>query len=400
MHHRDTSKTWVEINTDTLRSNLRLLQETIGADRSIVLIVKSDAYGHSAETVTAHAFDLGVRHFGVANLGEGIALRRAGIGGEIMLLHPPMEFEIDRALEIELSPTISSFETAHMVSAHAMRHAVGVHIEINTGVNRLGLDYETAAETIARIAALPKIKINGVFTHFRATDSKDTQSIQAQLDRFESIINDSRLKGISLGLCHAASSHAVTHFPHTYLQGVRPGIIVYTGCNGTPVISSAKGAGKPDPLLQMSGVMSVYSRVLHTRRVNEGEWIHYGEMYRAPRAMNVAVVPIGYGMGFPRALSNKAEVLIHGHRAPVLGAVGMDMTIVATDEIPSVRQGDLVTILGQDGAERVTANELAERAATIPYEIVCRLGNALPRYAVGEKSVTRAGEKRQRALIS
>ena len=174
-------------------------------------------------------------------------------------------------------------------------------------------------------------------------------------------------------------------------------MIVYTGCNGSPAVSSQETAPRPSPLQQMGGVMSVYSRVLHTRRVAEGEWIHYGEMYRAPRTMNVAVVPIGYGMGFPRALSNTAEVLIHGHRAPIVGAVGMDMTIVATDEIPSVRQGDVVTIMGRDGEERVTANELADRAKTIPYEIVCRLGNTLPRYVVGESNVTRTGEIRQRA---
>ncbi len=400
LHHRDSSKTWVEINTDTLRSNLRLLQDVIGAGRSIVLIVKSDAYGHGAETTASHAYDTGVRHFGVANLAEGVALRRARIGGEIILLHPPMEFEIDQALEAELSPTISSFETAQLVSAHAMRNAVGVHIEVNTGVNRLGLDPETAAETITRIAALPKIKINGVFTHFRATDSRDTQSIQAQLEKFESIINDPRLKDISLGLCHAASSHAVAHFPNAYLKGIRPGMIVYTGCNGSPSASSQQIKNCDDALRQLNGVMSVYSRVLHTRRVAEGEWIHYGEMYRAPRDMNVAVIAIGYGMGFPRALSNKADLLIHGHRAPVVGAVGMDMTMVATDDIPSVRPGDLVTIIGCDGDECITANELAERAGTIPYEIVCRLGNALPRYAIGEKKTTRTGEKRQRALIS
>jgi alanine racemase len=400
LHHRDTSKTWVEINTDTLRSNLRLLRKAIGPKRSVVLIVKSDAYGHGAETVAAQAYEEGVRHFGIANVSEGVILRRAGVAGEIILLHPPLEFEIDQALDAELSPTISSFETAAMISSRAIRKAIGVHIEINTGVNRLGLDSDTAAETIARIAALPRIKINGVFTHFRATDSRDTTSIQAQLDQFEKVVSDKRLKEIPLGLCHAASSHAVAHFPHSYLKAIRPGLIVYTGFNGATAPSPALAASLPDPLQQMRNVMSVYSRVLHTRRVAEGEWIHYGEMYRAPRSMNVAVVPIGYGMGFPRALSNKAEMLIHGHRVPVVGAVGMDMTIVATDKIPSVRTGDLVTVIGEDGGEHITAAELARHADTIPYEIVCRLGNALPRYVVGETGVSRAGEKRQRALIS
>jgi alanine racemase len=387
MHNCETEKTWVEIDGGRLRTNLQLLQQAIGPERAIILIVKSDAYGHGAETVTRVAAQEGVKHFGVAAVSEGVALRRAGVSGEIILLHPPLPFEVDDALSARLSPTISSLETARMIDTHAGPQSAGVHVEVNTGVNRLGLDWESAVETITRIAALPHIRIEGLFTHFRATDSKDSASLQTQLERFEQIVTELRRSGIKIGLCHAASSHAVTYFPASYCDGVRPGMMVYGGFNGTAGQSSPDAhtdERTPEPLTRMRPVMSVYARVLHTRKVSAGEWIHYGEMYRAERDMQVAVIPIGYGMGYSRTLSNNADVLIHGRRAPVVGAVGMDMTMVAIDDLPPVAVGDRVTIMGTDGDETISATELAQHTGTIPYEIVCRLGNSLPRRTVGE----------------
>jgi alanine racemase len=147
----------------------------------------------------------------------------------------------------------------------------------------------------------------------------------------------------------------------------------------------------------MRAVMSVYAHVLHTRKVHAGEWIHYGEMYRAERDMQVAVIPIGYGMGYSRTLSNNADVLIHGRRAPIVGAVGMDMMMVAVDDLPPVAAGDRVTIMGTDGDETISATELAQRTRTIPYEIVCRFGNSLPRQTVGE-TVEQPRQKSSRPL--
>ena len=380
-------KTWAEIDCDILRRNLRLLQQAIGPKRAIVLVVKSDAYGHGACTVANIAAGEGVRHFAVAAVAEGVALRQADIEDEIILLHPPLDFEIEPAIAAGLSPAISDMETAHKLSQKAAKHTVGVHIEINTGVNRLGFDWQTAPDTIARIAALPRLQIKGVYTHFRSSDGSDDLSIRTQLDRFQRVLTTVESAGISVGLRHAAASLVAARFPDCHLDGIRPGLIVYTGAKGT-----YEGVDTPQtppmrllkPLEKSDSVMSVRTRVLHVRSVEAGEWIHYGEAYRAPRRMNIAVLPIGYGMGYSRHLTNNADVLLHGKRVPVVGTVGMDMTIVAVDDVGTVKTGDIATLVGRDGSEEITAAELAARAGTIPYEILCGLGNSLPRCVINE----------------
>ncbi|MBI5868324.1 MAG: alanine racemase [candidate division Zixibacteria bacterium] len=382
-------KTWVEIDCDVLRNNLRLLHQAIGTQRAIVLVVKSDAYGHGACTVANIAAAEGVRHFAVAAVEEGAALRRADINDEIILLHPPLDFEIGPALEARLSPTISDLQTAVRISEKAAKQSVGVHVEINTGVNRLGFDWQTAPDTIAQIAALPKLHINGVYTHFRSSDGSDGASIKDQLARFQQVLAAVERKGIPVGLRHAAASLVAARFPDCHLDGVRPGLIVYTGAKST---YEEPGGGHDEsatrlltPLEQSGSVMSVRTRVLHVRTVEAGEWIHYGEGYRAPRRMTIAVLPIGYGMGYSRLLTNNADVLLRGRRVPVVGTVGMDMTIVAVDDTGPVAIGDVATVIGRDGQEEITAAELAARAGTIPYEILCSLGNSLPRCVINER---------------
>lgn len=374
-------KTWAEIDSQILRRNIRLLKQAIGPGREIVLVVKSDAYGHGARAVANVASEEGVSHFAVAAVAEGAALRQADIQGEIILLHPPFDFEIETALEAHLSPTISDLATAQLLNDQATRDKAGVHVEINTGVNRLGLDWQNAIDTILKIAALPRIQIRGIFTHFRASDGIDSVSIKTQFERFQQVLSAAEKAGINVGLRHAASSMVAARFPECHLDAIRPGIIAYTGLSG--LAAKDQGVAALPMLSGMDSVMSVRTRVLHTRSVPAGEWIHYGEAYRAPRQMTVAVLAIGYGLGYPRHLTNNADVLIHGKRVPVVGTVGMDMTIVATDAVGPVSVGEVATILGRDGQERITAAEIAERIGTIPYEILCRLGNSLPRVVRG-----------------
>jgi alanine racemase len=395
-------KTWVEIDCDILRHNLRLLQQAIGPQRAIMLVVKSDAYGHGACTVANIAAGEGVHHFAVAAVAEGMALRRADINDEIILLHPPLDFEIEPTLEARLSPTISDVQTAFRLSERAAKQTVGVHIEINTGVNRLGLDWETALDTIARIAALPRLQIKGIFTHFRSSDGSDSASIRTQLERFQHVLSAVERKGIPVGLRHAAASLVAARFPDCHLDGIRPGLIVYTGAKGAGEGTSRQQETPMrllEPLEQTDSVMSVRTRVLHVRTVEAGEWIHYGESYRAPHRMTIAVLPIGYGMGYPRHLTNNADVLIHGKRVPVVGTVGMDMTIVAVDKIGPVSTGDVATVMGSDGQEEITAAELATRAGTIPYEILCSLGNSLPRCVVNERESQTRSVLEERAVV-
>ncbi len=374
-------KTWVEIDADSLRHNIRSIRAAIGEARGIVLVVKSDAYGHGAQSVAGIALGEGVDRFAVAAVAEGAELRQAGITGEILLLHPPLDFEVEACIQAGLSPTVSSIANARLISDQADPGTVGVHVEINTGINRLGLDWQTAASEVQQIASLPHIEIRGVFTHFRGIDPSDSSSIDQQLQRFEKVVQEVRDAGIEPGLIHAASSHALSRFTQSHLGAVRPGMIVYSGLDPkSPISESTNGAATY--IQSMTGVMSVYSHVLHCRHVEAGEWVHYGETFQAKRPMNVAVVPIGYGMGYSRHFSNNAEMLIHGRRVPIVGVVGMDMTVVDVGNIPEVAVGNRVTIMGRDGTEYISAFELAERSGTIPYEVVCRLGNGLPRVHV------------------
>lgn len=387
-------KTWVEIDVAALRTNLRCVREVIGPHREIVLVVKSDAYGHGAVTVAAVAAEAGVRHFAVVTIDEAVALRRAGVESEILLLHPPLDYEIPAAIQWHLTPTISDENTAGHLNRLAGHKPLPVHIEINTGLNRLGLDWRSAVETVSRIAALPHLRVTGIFTHFRAAYSEGAESVRRQMGRFQTVCEGLTARGIDVGFRHVASSLAVVFHPDTCLDGIRPGMIVYGGMSIPD--SAPNGNGGETPPRALAGirpVMAVRTRILHVLAVTTGEWVHYGETYQASRPMRVAVLPIGYGMGYPRHLSNNGEVLICGQRAPIVGVIGMDMTIVDIGSL-AVSVGDVATVVGQDGAEEITVIELAKRAGTIPYEITCRLGNALQRVVTG----TGAGEPGRRPV--
>ncbi|MBI3872498.1 MAG: alanine racemase, partial [candidate division Zixibacteria bacterium] len=293
--------------------------------------------------------------------------------------HPPLDFEVPAVIQWRLSPTVSDEATAQILSRNAQGATVPVHVEINTGLNRLGLDWQQASDVIARIAALPGPRIAGVFTHFRAAFSEGDGSVRQQMERFDRVMADLAARGIEPGLRHAASSIAMAFYPDTYLDGVRPGMMVYGGMK--PV---EPAHATPSSLLALRPVMAARTRIIHVKSVAAGEWIHYGETFQAQRPMRAAVLPIGYGMGYSRHLSNNGEVLIGGRRVPIVGVIGMDMTVVDVTSLPSVAVGDVATVLGRDGGDEITAVELAERIGTISYEITCRLGNALPRYVVGE----------------
>jgi len=362
-------KFWVEINIAALRQNIRLVQEYIGAGRHILFVVKSDGYGHGAVEVARAALGEGIESFGVAILAEGLALRRAGITEEIVLLQPSLEFELAEVIAAGLQPSLSELATARRLSDLALEEPVKVHLELNTGMNRMGFDPREAVADIPRIAQLPGIHITGVFTHFQPDSPSSIGEIKKQLQLFNSIIKKLASRGVEIPHLHAASSLSILHCPESYFDTVRPGLLMYGGFNGE----------LPPDGPQTTPVMSCRSRVLHVRRVKRGGWIHYGEVFQAPADMAVAVIAAGYGAGYPRALANVGEVLIAGRRAAICGVVGMDMTMVDVSALPPVLPGDVVTLLGRDGDEEITLAELAEKSQSIPYEIVCRLGRNLPR---------------------
>jgi alanine racemase len=363
-------KFWVDIDIAALRRNIRRVQQHIGASRQIIFVVKSDGYGHGAVEAARAALAEGVDTLGVATLAEGLILRRAGISENIVLLQPSLDDELEEAIAAGLQLSISDLDTARRVSSRTFGRPVKVHVELNTGMNRMGFNPQEAVTDIPQIAALPDIHLAGIFTHFRPTASGANGEVTRQIRLFNSIIDTLRQRGVAIPRLHAASSLSVVHYPEAHFDLVRPGLLLYGGFNG----SMSVGEPRTEP------VMSCHCRVLFTRRVQQGEWVHYGDTFQVPRPMNLAVIAAGYGAGYPKSLSNSGEVLIAGMRAGICGVVGMDMTIVDISALPSCTQGDVVTLLGRDGNDEITVGELAARAQTIPYEILCRLGRNLPRY--------------------
>ncbi len=371
-------QTYVEIDIASLRSNLRILQSAVGAGRKVILVVKSDAYGHGAGTVAAIAGEEGITNFAVASVDEGIQLRRSDVIGEVLVLHPPSDFDFPAVIDWRLTPSVSSVENAELFSCLAGSATLNIHAEINTGLSRLGLNWETAADSIVRIATMPNLRLAGVYTHYRAHYSPVGDAIQEQTDRFEHVLDGLQGHGINPGLRHAASSYpAAFHHASTLFDGIRVGIIAYGALESLP-----------QPVDGIAPVMSVRSCVLHLRNIKAGEWVHYGDGFQAQRDMTIAVIPIGYGMGYTRHLSNKGEMLVDGRRCPIVGVVGMDLTMIDVSPLPAVHVGDPVTVLGRDGHDEITALEIAQQTGTIAYEITCRLGNALPRYVVNKGKST------------
>jgi len=363
-------KFWVDIDIAALRRNIRSVQHHIGARRQIIFVVKSDGYGHGAVEAARAALAEGVNTFGVATLAEALALRRAGISENVVLLQPSLDDELEAVIDAGVQVSVSALNTARRISAKALGRPVHIHIELNTGMNRMGFNPDEAIADVPQIVALPDIHLAGMFTHFRPTAVPANGEVRRQIQLFNSVVKRLRESGVHIPCLHAASSLSILNFPESYFDMVRPGLLLYGGCNGSV----------PADGPQTEPVMSCYCRVLFTRRIEKGEWVHYGDMFQAPGPMTLAVIAAGYGAGYPKALSNVGEVLIGGRRAKICGVVGMDMTIVDISTVSSCNQGDVVTLLGRDGAEEITAKELADASQTIPYEILCRLGRNLPRY--------------------
>lgn len=365
-------QTFAEIDVDALRANIRILKNAVGPTHKVILVVKSDAYGHGAGVVAAVASEEGITHFAVASVDEGIQLRRADVQGEILILHPPADFDFPAVIDWNLTPSVSTVEQAEIYSKLAAGTALNIHVEVNTGLSRLGLNWDSAADEISRIVAMPNLRLAGIYTHYRAHLSPIGDSIRDQTDRFKQVLDSLSRLGINAGLRHAASSYpAAYHHDVTLFDGIRVGIIAYGAMEPLPV-----------PVNGITPVMSVRSRVLLRREIKSGEWVHYGDAFQATRDTSIAVIPIGYGMGYTRHLSNTGEVLIGGKRCPIVGVVGMDLAMVDVSAVPSTKVGDPVTILGRQGNDEITALEIARKTGTIAYEITCRLGNALPRYLV------------------
>lgn len=359
---------WAEVDLGALKRNYARIQTYTKAE--LMPIVKADAYGHGAIPVVRALKAVGAKRFGVALLEEALDIKREFPELELMVIGASPEEHSDTIVRENIIPGIFSFSQAQTLakSAGEQDKTARVHVKIDTGMGRIGYRPEEWEQILA-IAKLPHLIVEGIYTHFATADHADLTFARKQLERFQEVIRKLERKGLKIPYIHAANSAAILHFPEAHFNLVRPGIILY----GFP---PSKHVGQDAGL---EPVMSWKAKVTHVKTIGAGETVSYGRTFRAAYETRVATIPVGYADGLRRALSNSGEVLVRGQRSTIIGRVCMDQTMLEVTQIPGVQVGDVVTLLGQDGEERIDATEMAEWLRTISYEIVCDISKRVPR---------------------
>ena len=361
--------TRAEIDLHALSHNYAEVTRRIGG-RKVLAVVKAQAYGHGSVPVSRHLAGLGAHMLGVALVEEGRDLRDAGITAPILVMGPVFPEQAEALVGANLTPVVYTLPVAKALS-DAARNAgrtVPVHVKIDTGMGRIGLTPEAAADFISAITMLPGVVVEGLMTHFADADLRDKKFAVVQMDRFESLIGSLDAKGITVPLRHAANSAAVLEYDRALLTMVRPGLMLY----GYDPLESGVAA-------DLRPVLSLVTRIAYIKQVPAGVPISYGRTFVTKRESLIATIPIGYADGYSRGLSNKGEALVRGKRVPVAGRVCMDMTMLDVTEVPGVADGDEAVLIGSRGNERISADDIAAKTGTIAYEVLCGISGRVPR---------------------
>jgi alanine racemase len=361
--------TWIELDTQALAHNVRVLREHCGVP--LMAVVKGDAYGHGMVRVARTALKHGAVAVGVACLSEGLALRRAGIDAPILVLGYTPAWQAREAVRAELRCAVFAWEEAEALAqaARALGKQAKVHVKVDTGMYRLGLAPDEAFDLIQGLARCGDIVVEGIFTHFARADEQDRADTLRQLELFIGLLDRLQRCGLRPAIAHAANTAAALAIPEARLDMVRIGIGLY-GLSPGPAVALPEGC-RP--------VLSWKTVVVQVKDVPAGAWVGYGRHFQAPRDMRIAVLPVGYGDGFRRGPRNWGAVLIRGQRCPVVGAVSMDQCMVDVTHVPGVRKGDEVVLIGRQGSASIGVEEIAHKLGTIPYEVVSQILARVPR---------------------
>ncbi|KUO72688.1 MAG: alanine racemase [Desulfosporosinus sp. BRH_c37] len=359
---------WAEVNLQTLKDNYFKLQAY--TQSQIMPIVKADAYGHGVIPVVETLMACGAERFGVALLEEALEIKAVFPELTVMVIGATELKNSDTLVKEEIIPTIFQLPQAQALSAAAAKQnrTARLHLKIDTGMSRIGFR-ETDFKDILKIAALPNLFVEGIFTHFATSDQRDLSFAREQLKRFQGLCDKLKQVGLSIPIRHAANSAAIIQFPESHFELVRLGISLY----GLTPSSQVGGNVGLEP------VMSWKTKISHVKGIETGVSVSYGRTFQAAYPTRVATIPVGYADGLRRALSNQGEMLIHGRRSTIIGRICMDQTMLEVTKISEVHVGDVVTILGKDGYDQITATEMAEWIGTISYEVVCGISKRVPR---------------------
>lgn len=373
---------WAEIDLNALRENLAWLRHRVGPEVKILTVVKADAYGHGLKQIAALLMQSGTDMFGVANLTEARAIRSVGKGWPVLMLGALLPDEIETAVRDGVRATISTAEEARELSEVATRlHRRAIaHLKVDTGMGRLGCAPKAAIELARLLNELPGVQLEGLYTHYAAAED-DAEFSATQAKRFDELLENLRAHDIELPLVHANNSAALLHQPGTLFNMVRPGLLVY-GVVPTGKRTDASGLQR-----HLRPALAWKTRVTLVKEIAKGTSLSYGRTFVAPRKLRVATIAAGYGDGYLRAGSDRAEVLIRGHRCRVLGRITMDQMMADVSRVAEATVGDEVALIGSQGREIISATDVAAWCGTIPWEVLTAIHHRVPRvYRGGQAS--------------
>lgn len=363
--------TTAEVDLEALAYNYHQLRQLAPPSVKFLTVVKADAYGHGAIPVSKKLEELGADFLGVATVQEGAELRNAGIKSPILVLSGIYQEEVEAVLVYQLTPMVYRLEIAEALSAAAKNQGkkIPIHIKVDTGMGRIGVLAEEAAAFANRLRKFEHLTIEGIASHFSTADGGNSSFVEEQLQRFMRTLEEMKKVDIDPPFCHIANSAALGTLPAAHFTLARPGIMLY-GSYPSPSLKDE---------VSLRQVMSWKSIVADLKKVPKDYPISYGRTFITQRPSIIADIPVGYADGYNRRFSNRGEILIKGMRAPVVGRVCMDWTMVDVTDISGVAVGDEVVLMGKQLGKEITAEELGERIGTISYEILCSVGKRVPR---------------------
>ncbi len=386
VREHEFQRVYAQIDLDAFTDNVVEMDRHIDSHTKIMAVVKTDGYGHGSVPLARclEQFDF-VYGYAVATAEEAFVLKKAGITLPILILGYTFPWSYEQLIVQDVRQTLFREDTLAELSETAARvgKKARVHIKVDTGMNRIGITPDEAGLAfVEKVAAAPGVEIEGIFTHFARADEIDKSHALEQLAVFEEFVQKAQERiGREIPYKHCSNSASIIELPQANMDLVRPGIILHGLWPSEEVRRD---------IVQLKPTLSLHSHVVYVKEIAAGQCVSYGGIYCAPDVRKVATVPVGYGDGYPRQLSGKGYVLIKGQKAPILGRVCMDQFMVDVSHIPDVKEGEHITLLGTDGRETITAEQLGELSGRFNYELVCDLGKRIPRVYVRGGQVVEA----------
>ncbi len=368
---------WVEVNLSNLDYNIKNIKAKVGEDREIIGVIKADGYGHGSIEVANVLRKNGVKTFAVAALSEAIRLREHGVKEDIIMLGLTPDLYADTIVQYDITPVVCSASNAAAIAESAQKAGKVVEglVAVDTGMGRIGYlpDDPEAISDIQEMEKLKGFQIKGLFSHFATADAADKTYARQQEAHYQAFYEKLAAAGVKIPMKTFANSAAIMEIPSVHFDAVRPGIILY-GCYPSSEVDKSQLSLKP--------VMSVKANIVHLKEVPKGATVSYGRKYTAPRKSLIATLALGYADGFPRPYSLVGKVIVNGVFAPIAGNICMDQCMVDITDVPDVKVGDEVIIMGSDGTNTILADDIGDATGTINYEIVCAFGQRLPKIYV------------------